>query len=364
MRSRARKKNFDVLLAGYFGFGNLGDELLAQSAADHLSRCGIKKERIAILSGNPDASRRTLGIDAFARGYFSPSLARAISESRSLLFAGGGIFQDVSSVRSCFYYWRTVRKAVAAFCPAAAVAQSIGPLRRDLSKKMAKDALKICRYLSVRDETSLEVSRELGLSAKITPDLVMGVPVPRLARRENGTVLVNVRPIRKNAGSAAPILKAARACALEGMPLRGIAMAEEDKNELEMFVLSGELPPCEIVLAKTLDDFIDASEDAFAAIGMRLHFWILSKLRGLALSMMPYDPKVLDFAKTWDASLPELDGISKNSDVIRLLTNLWFEDKKMPDRDEVGLAIQGSFEDALKRILGDEKNGYCQEGRT
>jgi polysaccharide pyruvyl transferase CsaB len=364
MRSRARKKNFDVLLAGYFGFGNLGDELLAQSAADCLSRHGIKRERIAILSGNPDATRRTLGIEAFARGCFSASLARAISESRSLLLAGGGIFQDATSVRSCFYYWRIVRKAIAALCPVAAVGQSIGPLRRDLSKAMTRDALKRCRYLSVRDETSLEVSRELGLSTELTPDLVMGVPIPRLPRRENGTVLVNVRPIRGSTGSAGPILKAARACALEGMPLRGIAMAEEDRKELEKFVLSGGLPPCDVVLVKTLDDFIDASEDAFAAVGMRLHFGILSKLRGLALSMMPYDPKVRDFAKTWDAFLPALDGISKNSDVAKLLTNLWFEDKKMPDRDEVSRAIRGSLEDALKRILGDGKNGHCQEGRT
>jgi polysaccharide pyruvyl transferase CsaB len=349
----SKKKIFDVLLAGYYGFGNLGDELLASSAVDWLVTSGVKKERIAILSGDPAESRLALGIEAFGRGLASRSLANALSVSRSMFLAGGGIFQDSSSVRSCLYYWGLVRKSLNVSCPVAAVSQSIGPLSSFISKKMTKDALSRCGYLSVRDRQSLSLAGELGLLAELSPDLVMGLEVPRLLPRESGLVLINVRPV-KNAKASESVLAAARACADVGLGLRGIAFSPDDEPEFERFISNGSLPKFEVIRAKCLDDFVAASEDAFAAIGMRLHFGVLSLLRGLRLAMVPYDPKVSDFAEKWDALCPELAGIGLNSDIMRLLTKCLFKDKKQPDHGEAARALADVFKKALGLVLGDE----------
>ncbi|MDR1514668.1 MAG: polysaccharide pyruvyl transferase family protein [Synergistaceae bacterium] len=345
-------KSFDVLLAGYYGFGNLGDELLASGTIDFLTRAGIKRERIAILSKRPRESSRVLGIEAFDRGLVTRSLNKALSASISLLIAGGGIFQDSTSVRSCFYYWALVRKARRASCRVAAISQSVGPLSSFLGKMMTHDALLKCAYLSVRDITSLELTRTLGLEADLCPDIVMALDIPRLLPAEDGDILVNVRPI-KDARAARNLLKAASACAESGMRLKGIALSEEDKSEFERYFASGVLPPCEVCLVKSSKDFIEASEGAFAAIGMRLHFGVLSLLRGLKLAMAPYDPKVTDFARKWDALCPEFRDDDVNSDIMRLLTKSLFKDKKQPDHDKAARALDDAFKKALSLALGD-----------
>jgi polysaccharide pyruvyl transferase CsaB len=347
-----RGKRFDVLLAGYYGFGNLGDELLASGAVNFLLRSGIKRERIAILSRTPEESARVLGIEAFSRGLQSLSLRRALSSSKAMLMAGGGIFQDATSIRSCFYYWRLVRKALDASCGVAAISQSIGPLSSFFGKMMTNDALSRCAYLSVRDLASLEVARSLGLEADLCPDIVMALEIPRILPADEGDVLINIRPVKRTK-PLMNVLKAARACANSGLRLKGIALSMEDEFLFGKYIAGGDLPPCEVVLIKNLEDFIKASEGAFAAIGMRLHFGMLSLLRGLKIAMAPYDPKVADFAEKWEAFCPEFREDQSNSDIMKLLTKSLFEDKKQPDHDKAAHALEGAFKKALNSLLED-----------
>jgi polysaccharide pyruvyl transferase CsaB len=345
-------KRFDVLLAGYYGFGNLGDELLASGAVNFLLRYGIERERIAILSRNPDESAEVLGIEAFGRGLSSLSLAHALAASKAMLIAGGGIFQDSTSVRSCFYYWRLVRKAIGASCRVAAISQSIGPLSTFFGKMMTNDALSRCAYLSVRDIASLEVALSLGIEADLCPDIVMALEIPRLLPADEGDILINIRPVKKTK-PLDNVLKAARACAKGGLRIKGIALSLEDWSLFEKLIAGGGLPPCEVVLIKSLDDFIRASEGAFAAIGMRLHFGMLSLLRGLKIAMAPYDPKVADFAEKWDAFCPEFSEGQSNSDIMKLLTKSLFEDKKQPDHGKAAHALECAFKKALGLLLED-----------
>jgi polysaccharide pyruvyl transferase CsaB len=354
VNSSSPEKKFDVLLAGYYGFGNFGDELLASEAVNFLVRAGIKRERIAILSGDPDQSKRDLGVESFARGLLSQSLRQALSESRSLLFAGGGIFQDSSSVGSCFYYWGLVRMALLASCPAAAISQSIGPLSSFLGRKLTKDALFRCNYISVRDNASFRLSGALGLKAERSPDIVMGLDVPRIIPGDSGEVLINVRPF-KNREISLKVIKAAQAFFDSGFPLRGIALSKDDETELRKLFQRKGFSSCEIILVKKLDDFIAASGNAFAAIGMRLHFGVLSLLRGLRLLMIPYDPKVSGFAEKWNVLCPEFGDTSSNSVIIKVLTKSLFEDKKQPDRAKTTRALECLFKKALSRVLGDDE---------
>ena len=48
------EREFRVALCGYYGFGNLGDELLAEALIAALERCGIKRGEMAMLSASPD----------------------------------------------------------------------------------------------------------------------------------------------------------------------------------------------------------------------------------------------------------------------------------------------------------------------
>ena len=53
---------FEAVLFGYYGFANLGDELLAQEMLSLYEKNCISRERIAILSADPEKSSADLGI--------------------------------------------------------------------------------------------------------------------------------------------------------------------------------------------------------------------------------------------------------------------------------------------------------------
>ncbi|MDR1481790.1 MAG: polysaccharide pyruvyl transferase family protein [Synergistaceae bacterium] len=352
-----RRREFDVLMAGYFGFGNLGDELLASVSIFFLNECGVSSDKIAILSGDPEGSSRRLGIDAFDRWKLG-SVMSALRRSRSLLFAGGGLFQDATSIRSSLYYWGVARIARMCSCAVWALGQSVGPLARQVSKSLARDALRSCRYLAVRDTPSLCVSRELGLSPEVMPDIVMGMKTAARCGRAKKTVLLNARPVHGRAESADMFAEAARECAGMGFDLRGIAFAREDVAALEEIRDRYGVPMTEIRLAESAAEFLDEANNASIAVGMRLHFAILSLKAGLEVVMFPYDPKVSAFVDEWGMSVINNCTHEKktgNFDIMTLLKNITNKDKRdKKDMDEVHTCVARHFRKGLGLVLEGE----------
>jgi polysaccharide pyruvyl transferase CsaB len=351
-----RAKVFDVLLAGYFGFGNLGDELIAEAAVKNLMSCGIPRERISILYNRSSESLTNLGISSFDRWKIT-DISRALDMSRSMLFAGGGLFQDTTSVRSCVYYWGLIWAARLKSVPAAAIGQSVGPLSGSFSKFLTKDALKKCEYIAVRDDASAEVASAMNIACEVLPDPVMSVEMPENEGGEN--VLVNVRPVADgDCGVARAMIEAVKILDAGGANLLYVAMSEEDARLMENLRESRSLPDCEIVTPRNAGEFFDIARRARAAIGMRLHFGILSMLCGLDVALAPYDPKVSSFARAWGLKLLKIGNIAHNFDIIKLLTKSKFGDKR--NFEKIRLLVFRQFETALDRILGE----YYERNKT
>lgn len=284
---------FDVLLAGYYGFGNLGDELLAESAAGILRKIGIERGRIAILSATPAETSKQLDISAFDR-WKPGEVIKAIRSSRSLLLGGGGLFQDTTSVRSCFYYWGLISAARVYGAVPWTVGQSIGPLRTAMAEKLAKNAMSACAFRGVRDEKSLELLRSWGLEGSLSPDLVMGLDIGKTSGT-GAALLLNLRPGYEDLAEKAA--RAAQKTADElHFKIKCVAFSEEDEMTIKRFADKKIIKTEEITLAKTAADFEKASEGCSCALGMRLHFVILSFLSGLRVCAVPYDPKVKSLA--------------------------------------------------------------------
>ncbi|MDR3353424.1 MAG: polysaccharide pyruvyl transferase family protein, partial [Synergistaceae bacterium] len=315
------RREFDVLMAGYFGFGNLGDELLASASLAFLNECGVSSDRIAILSGDPECSSLRLGINAFNRWKLG-SVMSALRRSRSLLFAGGGLFQDSTSARSPLYYWGLARIARLCSCSVWALGQSVGPLSRPVTKSLARDALRSSRYLAVRDTPSLDASKELGLSPDVMPDIVMGMEITASRDHAGKTVLLNARPIRGGSSAADVLAEAARKCADMGFDLRGIAFAREDVSAIEEIRDRCGVPLAKIRLVGSASEFLDEAKDASIAVGMRLHFAVLSMKAGLEVAMFPYDPKVSAFVEEWGMSVINNCPAGKKADNFDIMTLL------------------------------------------
>ncbi len=309
------EKTIEVLVLGYYGFGNLGDELLSKAVVDALVSLDIPRERIVLLSANPGRSEKLTGVKCFNRWNLG-AVAALIKQSKSFLLGGGGLFQDVTSIKSCGYYWWMVRTARMSETKIWAVSQSVGPLHSILGKWFTKNALKKCSYISVRDKKTAGLLNSWNISCSIAPDLVLGMLCKR-SRMSEPNLLLNLRPCYDKC--AVNAVKTANFIAKnEKLKIIGVAFAKEDQVYLENLESDGTVKFKNIVTVETIDEFEQIAASASKAIGMRLHFAELCAIAGVPVAAAAYDPKVESFCAEWN--LPVLGNkISDNFGVIDVM---------------------------------------------
>ena len=311
--SRNIMRRYRPALLGYYGFGNLGDELLLRACLELFGRYGLERENIIVLSNAPEDTSGTFGVASVSRWRYR-DVARVLRQSDSLVLGGGGLFQDTTSVMSCVWYWGIVRLAKFLGCKVFALGQSIGPLKSGLSRMLAGDALRVCRKVHVRDDASLRIAESLKCRDVIPGgDLVMTLkprtgdtPLhfpPNLGgtiggndtcRIKKGIMLLNLRPcaeLQHYTDIIAPHI---------GADTIGAALSDEDMKALASLKLS------RVVRIKTLGEAQELWADACSAVGMRLHFGVLSRIFRTPLALMPYDVKVREFAG--QSGVPCIDG--------------------------------------------------------
>lgn len=303
------RRRYDVALCGYYGFGNLGDELLAKAAVELLEESGVARSRVVVLSKDPEGTRRSLGTASVDRWNLRKVLG-TLRESRTLLLGGGGLFQDSTSMRSSIYYWGVVRLARMVNCRPWCFGQSVGPFKGKVARFLAREALGACEKRVVRDRFSIEILKGWGLDARMAPDLVFGLRLfPGGRPSRPGTLLVNIRPwgdgLPERLGEAL-----GEYAHREGLKLKGIAMAEEDAQTMADLEQRGLMELQGIDRLVSPEDCLSAwPGECAGAVGMRLHFCILSVLAGIPLLAVPYDPKVSGLAEAlevprWDFKAP------------------------------------------------------------
>ncbi len=206
-----------VLVSGYYGFGNLGDEALLAGLIGGLSRYGHQP---VILSGDPAASRALHGVPAAAR---LRGLVPALLRADALVSGGGGLLQDRTSRRSLDYYLGVIRLAKRLGKRVVVYGQSLGPLS-DEGRAATAAALRGLP-LALRDEQSLELARAMGLTAVLVADAALLLePAPQAATLE--PVAEHERPVVIiPRGGQEPLNesleKLASALAAENVPLVG-----------------------------------------------------------------------------------------------------------------------------------------------
>ncbi len=147
-----RGKN--VLLCGYYGYGNVGDEAMLAML------CRALPHNICVMSARPKATARALGVCAVPR--FSPAaVCRAMARADVLLFGGGNVFQDKTSTASLLYYAACARLARAHGCRVAFTANGLGPVLRPKNTERVKKALAAADYISMREDISRGLAASL-----------------------------------------------------------------------------------------------------------------------------------------------------------------------------------------------------------
>ena len=180
-----------ILIAGYYGFDNGGDELILFFLLKELKKLNSKAE-ITVLSGDPSKTGKSYKVKAINR--WNPlSVAAAVFHTDLFVFGGGGLLQDLTSSWSIYYYLGLILLAKLFVKKVLLLSQGVGPIRRKIIRKVTGIVLGLVDLITVRDEFSkFELAKLNGnLSVSIVPDPVFNLD--RFAFRKRAAV--NERPV-------------------------------------------------------------------------------------------------------------------------------------------------------------------------
>ena len=301
MRYNNRPVNF--VLFGYYGFGNLGDELLASSLASELLTLGYNKETLRILVGRDSSTAKALGIIPLFRRNIMANI-KTFLKTKVFLFGGGGIFQDENGIKSCLYYLIYEIIAKLCGCKIYMIGQSIGPLHSKAGELLTNIAYKLANTVTVRDKASKNYLDKISVKNSLHSDLVLLLNNfdAKLGQENRNCLLLNVRD-RYDRLCELTAKKALEFASENGLTLKYVAFSSDDKAEFDKLMERGLLPKQEVAVVENMADFKQIAWSASHAIGMRLHFCILSLAYGLFLCPCPYNPKVENFASEYGLSL-------------------------------------------------------------
>jgi polysaccharide pyruvyl transferase CsaB len=257
---------------------------------------------VDVLSGDPAGTAKAFGVEATPRMDLGRVRA-AVDRADIVLSGGGGLLQNVTSLKSLIYYTGVIRSAVRAGKPTMIFAQSIGPL--DFWGRHVVRAF--CRGVAaatVRDE------RSRTLLASLLPD----VPIERsadpvflfepsgepldlaaegLAEGGGPLVIVSVRKWQGAESTAKALagvvdrLAGDYGARVAFLPMGGQSDAEVATTVIRRCASTPVLLP-DYPLAQAAQVIGRAS----LVIGMRLHALIIAARLGVPFLALPYDPKV------------------------------------------------------------------------
>lgn len=311
-----------LMLNGYYGFDNFGDELILMSLIRMLQRQGYE---LTVLSASPEITRQRYGIGAIHR-YNPLQVLISFLRSHAFISGGGGLLQDSTGPNSIIYYGAMLILARMLGLKVMHIFTSVGPITQPLTRRMAAWALKACDFIVVRDEQSAhEVEALTGVRPLVAADAVWVLPpftqaekVPNPLHHQGGTtwkIGVSLRPhprftlIQQEA--LARQMATVIEVATERMKVDVYLIACEeamDVSVLEAF----EINVCEGLSpqARSKVTFVAVPQTrAFPTLaglhwvlGMRYHALVAALLNKVPVYALDYDPKVRMLAK--DLALP------------------------------------------------------------
>lgn len=302
----------DVVISGYYGFGNLGDESLLDIIAKTLAEeaPGVK---IAALTRKPRLDTKRTGLRCISR-IAIPAIRKNFKGAKLMISGGGSLLQDTTSKRSLRYYAGMIRYAEMYGVKTAVFANGVGPIRYESNRRLTKRVLDQASHISVRDPESKAELERIGVTQKITVRadpafLIEAADAARLGKvkqgmgLEGGYFVVSVRPMpqgpRNNAETRAlneAILRESTAFCREIfekyhlMPL--ILPMQESQDRTLCTALADAVPGAKLYIPQGAPELIGMLSGAAFVIGMRLHAVIFASSAGSPVIGLSYDPKV------------------------------------------------------------------------
>ncbi len=300
-----------VMLCGYFGAGNAGDDATLEAVLSQLPRLpeGVLPTVPALKRDALPAGVTPIGRYDFAR------IKKELARTRLFVLAGGSLLQNSTSNRSLGYYYYLSRLASRMGARVMLYAGGVGPIIGDEAAYEAVEAVENCDAVTLRDPDSLDLLHVLECETQgiaITADaalLTEPADLPETLRdrlpETQRYFAVSVRPLgglRRGEGARSQgeiydaIASAVRTIAdrRKAIPLwipfapEDVRLCEKLRKKSERGIVMPRLRAGEIITLISECEFM---------LGMRMHSIVFSSVAGVPAIAIAYDPKVDSYAR-------------------------------------------------------------------
>lgn len=309
----------DIIIAGYLGFANSGDEALLSIVLSETER-RLPGKTVTVLSMQPKKTSAHYGVRAIHR-YNIAGIIREFRRSNVFVFGGGSLLQDVTSRRSLSYYLFLLRLAKRYGMKTMLFANGIGPLVRESSRRDTARVLSGVDAITLRDPDSAALLADIGVispSVTVTADTAFLLDCSTYGRRwEAGLAgvpdgqkyaVVSVRMYSGTRGRAhGEFAETVSALCRHLTNTHGIVpLLVPMQRRHDMRVIRGIADRAGVPVY--IWDAPFSEKDAVTVLGgaeltvaMRLHMLIFSAVAGTPMIGISYDPKVDSLCRSMGA---------------------------------------------------------------
>lgn len=308
----------DVVLSGYYGFGNMGDESLLSTITTSLAKA-VPGVSITVLTRHPQRDSVRTGLRCVDRMHLL-AVCRELQRGSLFLSGGGSLLQDVTSGKSMQYYAALLALARQRGMTTMVYANGIGPIRREKNRTLAQKTLTHCDRISVRDPDSYRMLMDMGIGEdkvrlSADPAFLMELPPVEVRKKTlarlgvgdlapGSYVVVSLRRLNRKRDREADGKLAKETAALcsrlyreKGLTTVLVPMQPQNDAEIctgacaAMREACGE-GACRILQPETATELLTVLTGARLTIAMRLHCLIYAAAAGVPLLGLSYDPKI------------------------------------------------------------------------
>lgn len=306
-----------ILVSGYYGFNNFGDEAILGVLLNRL-----KGQDVTVLSADPETTGKTHNVNSI-NSFNTNLIIERLPKFDVLISGGGSLLQNVTSNRSLMYYCGLIYMMASMKKDVIIFAQGIGPIKGFWGTFIAKKALKKCKHISVRDEKSLELLKQWGINAELVCDPIfdLHLPTPNRTRK----IGIQLRKFHTLTDDLFDELVKQVGLKFSDREIELIAFQDsEDVGISQVFLnkLKKKNPTINAKVVQGLSNkqIIERVAEYDYFIAMRFHACLLGLKYGIKTLAISYDPKVETLAK--NAEIPYLVMDSAKNDYKKAFEDL------------------------------------------
>tara|TARA_B100000700_G_scaffold328082_1_gene444692 strand:- start:579 stop:1571 length:993 start_codon:yes stop_codon:yes gene_type:complete len=316
-----------ALLIGYYGYGNVGDDILLDKTIFLVEKM-LRSKRIWILSAKGNSYR-------YAINRWNPFMViKTIFSVDILVFGGGGLLQNTTSNFSLFYYLSFIFFAKFFNKKIVLLAQGIGPIRGFMAKLFVRIALDCVSKITIR---SKEVSEyvSLGNRVKLSSDLAFYQAsgfFPRESISTN-TVGVNFCQIKEQKQYAFLVSEIRNL----GFHVSGLSFCQSVDTQL---LIDSGIQNNDIKEVSASSYYKASNIHYNCMLVMRYHGCIWASLQGIPFIAIAYDDKVFQLATLMKQPVLTMEELTLPSSFKQLITSItsnfcFYQDNIVKSRDRL-----------------------------